>query len=218
MNAEKILAWPVRDTGGVEYGTIRQEDDGAYKVHGPSGIFTANAAFSCLVKPLSGDKVMYAQDSEGRCYILAVLERPTSTNAVLSFPGNVALESTGGHVIISARSGIEFSTREELNLTASDLNLSAATARLNVVDLQATGESFIGNMTRARFLSDTVDLVAARVTQRAKSVFRWIDEVEQVSAGQMIQRVRTLFSVRSRHSSISAESDVKINGSRVHLG
>ena len=68
------------------------------------------------------------------------------------------------------------------------------------------------------FISDAVDVVAQRATQRLKSCYRWVEEIEHITAGQMIHKVSNLFSVRARQTAITAKDDVKIDGERVHLG
>lgn len=218
MNAEKIVNWPGRATQGIEQGTVRGGDDEVYMIHGSSGIFVAKPAFSCVVKPMAGDKVMYARDPQNGCFILAILERPTGLNAVMSFPGDVSMESVRGNVTIAAAAGIELATGSAVNMRASEVNVSAARSRLNLLDIEATADSFTGNLSRVRLVSDAVDVVAKQVTQRLKTCFRWVEEVEQVDAGQMIQKVRNLFSLRARHAAVTAKDDVKINGERVHLG
>ena len=219
MNAEKIVNWHRPSTQGIEYGTVRGggEEDG-YMVHGPAGIFVATVAFSCLVRPIAGDKIMYTRDSEGGCYILAILERFTGSDALLSFPGDVTVESKKGNVAIAAASGIDLATESAIAMRASEVNVSAVNGRLNVLDFQATGDTFTGSLNRVHLISDAVDLVAQRVTQRLKSCYRWVEEIEHITAGQMIHKVSNLFSVRARQTAITAKDDIKIDGERVHLG
>lgn len=218
MSAEKIVKWPGKTAGHIEFGTVNGESEDGLTVHGPSGTFMAKVAFSCHVRPIAGDKVMYTRDPESGCYILAILERLTGTDTVLSFPGDVKVESANGLVNIAARAGIDLTTGSAVTLTASDINVSAAQGRFTVLDMQAAGESFSGSLKKMQLISDTIDVVAQRLTHRLKSSYRWIEEIEHTAAGQMLHRVRNLFSVRSRHSTITAEQDVKINGERVHLG
>lgn len=218
MNAEKIVNLPGRMTQGIELGTVRGGSEAGYVVHGPSGIIVATVAFSCLVKPMAGDKVMYTRDPQEGCYILAILERPTSPDAVLSFPGDVVVEAAKGHMTISAASGIDMATGAAVSLRASDINLSAAKGQFNMLEMQASADSFTGTLNRVRLVSDAVDVVANRLTERLKTCYRWVEEIEHVTAGQMISTIRNLFSVRARQSAITAKEDVKIDGERVHIG
>jgi hypothetical protein len=218
MNAENIVNWPRPSTQGIEHGTVRGGGDEGFMVHGTSGVFVATEAFSCLVKPQAGDKIMYTRDPEGGCYILAILERPTGSDALLSFPGDVTVQSKKGNVSITAASGIDLATGSTISMRASEVSVSAVNGRLNVLDLQAIGDSFTGTLNRVHLISDAVDVVAQRVTQRLKSCYRWVEEIEHIMAGQMIHKVSNLFSVRARQTAITAKDDVKIDGERVHLG
>lgn len=219
MNAENIVNWPRPSTQGIEHGTVRGGgEEESYMIHGSSGIFVATVAFSCLVRPIAGDKIMYTRDPEGGCYILAILERPSGSDALLSFPGDVRVESKKGTVAIAAASGIDLATGSTVTMSASEVSVSAVNGRLNVLDLQATGDSFTGTLNRVHLISDAVDVVAQRVTQRLKSCYRWVEEIEHITAGQMIHKVSNLFSVRARQTAITAKDDVKIDGERLHLG
>jgi len=218
MNAEKIVNWPGRTSQGVEYGTVKGGSEEGYVVSSPSGIFVSMVAFSCLVKPKAGDKVMYTRDHEGGCYILAILARPTGSDAVMSFPGDVMVESAKGRVTISGATGIDMTSGSAVGMRASEVNVTAVKGRLNVLDMQATADSFTGALKRVHLITDAIDVVAQQVTQRLKSCYRWVEQIEHTTAGQMIHKVQNLFSVRARQSVITAKDDVKIDGERVHLG
>jgi hypothetical protein len=57
-----------------------------------------------------------------------------------------------------------------------------------------------------------------RMIQRIKDSFRIIERIEQVSAVDIIQNIKNAFIQRSRQVDITAKSDVKINGERIHMG
>lgn len=219
MYAEKIVNWPGRTIQGIEHATvIGVSEEGNYMINSSSGIFVATLAFSCHVRPITGDKIMYTHDPELRCYILAILERQTGYDTILSFPGDVTVESKKGSVAIAAAAGIEMATGSAVNMRASEVSVSAVNGRVNVLDLQATVDSFTGSVNRVHLISDVFDVVAQRVTQRLKSCYRWVEQIEHITAGQMIHKVTNLFSVRARQTAITAKDDVRIDGERVHLG
>jgi hypothetical protein len=98
------------------------------------------------------------------------------------------------------------------------LSITAVDASMHAGDVTMTAGSASSNINRLSLISDSIDVVAKRMNQAVKNSIRRIEQIELVSAGQMIQSVRNLFSVKARHSAVTAESDVKINGKRIHIG
>lgn len=218
MQTANIVNLPGRDSAGIDHGSVMGGGEGGYVVQGMAGTFVAAVAFSCIVKPMAGDKVLYTRADDGSAYILSILARPTGPDAVVSFPGDVVLEASKGRVSLAGAAGIDMSTAESVNMLASEVNVAAERSKLTIADIRAASERFTGNVSKVRLFSDAIDVVAKRATQRMKTCFRWVEQIEHVTAGQMINSVRNLFSVRARQSAIKAKDDVKIDGKRVHLG
>lgn len=218
MNAEKIISWPGQKSQGMEYGVVMGGEDSLYMVHSQTGTFSAIVAFSCVVKPQVDDKVMYVREPDGNCYILAILERNVRSETIMSFPGDMTIETTKGHVSIAGNAGINLSTDTTIDIHSSDINVSASKGRLNVSETHATGDTFSGRLNRVQLISESIDTVAKRATQRLKTCYRWVEQIEQTTAGQLIQKVNNLFSVRARQTAITAKEDVKVDGERIHLG
>lgn len=218
MQTANIVNLPGRETAGIDHGSVMGGGEEGYVVQGAAGTFVAAVAFSCVVKPMAGDKVLYTRAVDGSAYILSILARPSGPDAVVSFPGDVVVEAAKGRVTLAGADGIDMSSAESVNMLASEVNIAAEKSRFTVGDVQAASESFTGNVNKVRLFSDAIDVVAKRVTHRLKTCFRWVEKIEHVTAGQMVNSVRNLFSVRARQSTIKAKDDVKIDGKRVHLG
>lgn len=218
MQTANVVNLPGRESAGIDHGTVMGGGEGGYVVQGRAGTFVAAVAFSCLVKPMAGDKVLYTRAEDGSGYILSILERSTGRDAVVSFPGDVVVEAAQGRVCLAGAEGVDLTSAASVNMLAGELNLAAETGRLNVADMRASGHSFTGNVSKVRLFSEAIDVVAKRATQRFQTCFRWVEQIEHVKAGQMINSIRNLFSIRARHSAIKAKDDVKIDGKRVHLG
>lgn len=218
MQTANIVNLPGREPTGIAQGRVMGGGEDGYVVQGAAGTFVAAVAFSCMVKPMAGDTVLYARGDDGNAFILSILARPNGHDAVVSFPGDVLLETAKGRVTLAGAKGIDMTTSASVNMLASEVNVAAETGKLHVADVQAASDSFTGNISKVRLFSEAIDVVAKRATQRLKTCFRWVEQVEHVTAGQMINSVRNLFSIRARQSSIKAKDDVKIDGKRVHLG
>lgn len=218
MQTASVVNLHGRGSAITEHGHVMGGGEDGYVVQGATGTFVAAVAFSCMVRPMAGDRVLYTRGEDGSAFILSILARPTGPDAVVSFPGDVVLETAKGRVTLAGAEGIDMTTGSSVNMLASEVNIAAESSKLTIAQVQALSSSFTGNVGKVRLFSDAIDVVAKRATQRLKTCFRWVEQMEHVTAGQMINSVRNLFSVRARQSSIKAKDDVKIDGKRVHLG
>jgi hypothetical protein len=79
---------------------------------------TARQAVSCLVAPQPGDRVLLAESSEGRLYVLHVLEREERGSVMLTVPGAQRLSIRQGSVHVAADRELALCAGEEAQLTA----------------------------------------------------------------------------------------------------
>ena len=54
--------------------------------------------------------------------------------------------------------------------------------------------------------------------QRVEQVVRWVSKLETVNINNWIQNIRNTLSSRSKNAVITAESDMKIDAERIHMG
>jgi hypothetical protein len=79
---------------------------------------TAHQAVSCLIAPQPGDRVLLAESSEGRLYVLHVLERQERSCATLTVPGAQRLSIRQGSVHVTADRELALCAGEQAQLTA----------------------------------------------------------------------------------------------------
>ncbi len=202
----------------TEYCTVLTSENNNFVVQSAGNIFTAIAAFSCVIRPEPGDRVMCSFNDSDENYILAVLQRASSQPAVMQFASDVNMTLPNGKISITARDGINMASTDEIGMLSSKVKIGAAKADISIDKLNATGTELTGNIRQIRIFADTVDTIAESLTQRTKNFFRWVEQVEQITAGDMLQTVRNLLNVRSRQAIITAKQDVKIDAERVHMG
>lgn len=93
--------------------------------------YAALRAASCLIDPSPGDHVLVCSLSDGRAYILAVLERSSEASATLSIDGDVVLKLPSGRFEVMAEGGLGLSTPSGFSALASSVDLQAADARVH---------------------------------------------------------------------------------------
>lgn len=217
MNTQNLATLNPHNTTCLETGTVQGGDASAFVVQGGAGIFSATVAFSCLVVPRPGDRVLFCVENR-HCHILQVLERPTGADMRLDFPGSVECSVPRGEFQVHSGKGFTFDTPMNGRIAAASFDLTAGRGHVNAAELTLTNRRADMVTDEARMVAGSVTTIADRWTQRLKLSFRWIEELEQTSAGQLVQKVRDLFSLQSRQAVLTAKQDVKIDGERIHMG
>jgi hypothetical protein len=60
--------------------------------------------------------------------------------------------------------------------------------------------------------------VARQVNQKTDILVRWVEQVETLNIGNLIQNVRKNYTSHSDQAVITAKKDMLINGERIHMG
>jgi hypothetical protein len=89
------------------------EAEGCYWLLNDNSRLGATLAVSCLLRPEKGDTILFFEDTSGRAYILAVLERASGFQAKLDLPAESIIRA------------------ESLSLEAGAMNLSGGLLNLN---------------------------------------------------------------------------------------
>ena len=71
---------------------------------------------------------------------------------------------------------------------------------------------------KAALFAERVEARASRFLQRAKQVFRFVDELEQVRAGNYDLRAQGLAAVRGENTIVAARVLAKLDGEQVKIG
>ena len=202
----------------VQYGTIQSSNDRNYQILGHSGTCWATPAFSCLVKPMTGDRVLFSTDTDGQGHILSIVERLDSTETNLNFPGDVTLSASQGQLQLNGQQGINMSSQQQINLVSEKYSLIAKKALFGVESISAIGSKLVAKISHVQTIADTVETIADHWLQKLKNSFRLIEGVDQQRAGDVIHTVKNLYSMRSRQAAILAKKDIKIDAERIHMG
>jgi len=192
-------------------------NDDQYELQSVAGRFFSQCAFSCLVKPETGDKVAYLKDEVGCCYVLNILERE-SKHMSLKIPGDLKMQTENGQLLMAASKGVNLVTKNTCSIVAEKFSALASEGNINIKNLKANGENLDSTINEINVIANSVTTVAGLLMQRVKNSFRAIEVLEKIEAGQMLTTAKKLFSVRSKQTMVTAEQDVKIDGERVHIG
>jgi hypothetical protein len=94
----------------------------------------------------------------------------------------------------------------------------AAKGSVAVEELGFLGRLVHAQVEKLALAAEEVDTVLARLTQRAKRVFRFVEEIDQTRAGTVDMRARGLVGIRGENAVLAARVLAKVDGEQIHLG
>jgi hypothetical protein len=138
-------------------------------VHARAGDYRACRAVSCLVEPRCEDLVLCTRLDDGRCYILAVLERPRSAELRVALDASTTLSVRDGELQVHARTGIRLVSDGAIGAVGRSIHLLADEGTLLVKSLSLLAERVRVDASRARLVVNLVEATLDRVLQRRRS-------------------------------------------------
>lgn len=198
-------------------GTVERILSGTVEVRHGAGTCQARQARSCLVAPEIGDRVLCAVGPED-AFVLAVLEGREGAPTTIAADGDLHLQSRHGRVAISSPEGVDLVSGGAVAMTSGELHVRARTGSIAVQELGFLGRLVQAEVEKVALVAREIDSVVTRLTQRAKRVFRFVEEIDQTRAGTIDLRARDLLGLRGENAVIAARVLAKIDGEQIHLG
>ena len=203
---DAILTGSAQAGAQFEHATVTACTEAGYIIHGPLGVTTAQVAAGCLLEPGTGDRVLVSR-CPGECFILGVLVRQGQGRRV----------RIDGELTISA-GRLNLQGDEAVEVSGPRVGVVGQVAELRAGRADVAAEEGTARFQRTRLVTGVLETVSDRVVQCARQVVRRVEEVETLSVGNLIQRVRENLVSRSRRTSITARKDVHVDGERIHMG
>lgn len=199
-------------SGRVEGGA---EDYVSVRVAGGRSVL-ARRATSCLVEPITGDRVLLAEEDDS-AFVLAVLERESGVATTLSTAGDLEIAPTG-KLTITAPAGVHVATARDLTLAARTIETVADEAHLIWRTIRVAGRSLSAEIQRVEVVADESTSIVGRIFQRAKRVFRSVEEGETLRTGQLDVLAETNLRMHGETALVTANDLVKVDGKQIQLG
>ena len=103
-------------------------------------------------------------------------------------------------------------------LSSNSIGVKATNGKLEIDHGQLEGKTFRAVLDRSKILVGKIETVAIRIIERAKNVYRHVDELQQTRANRVRTLVEGSYQLNSETSYIKSEKNVNIDGERIHLG
>ena len=186
------------------------------RLTGPAGAFTARRAASCLLQPAAGDTVLAAVLPDST-WVLAVLVRGDSP-ALVPLPADCTVKVAGGGLNLTVPDELTLGAGRHFSVVAPEVSLQAARASVGLGALQLAAGLVEATVEHIKTASEFLDTVATRVRLKAGSVHRQVEDLEHLQAGQLYYSIKNVLNMRGKHAVVSAQSEVRLDGERIHLG
>ena len=217
MNPNVIPIQTNQDDSRMFNAIVRNVSEQGLMIDMGVGVVTARAAFSCLVTPIVGDNVLVSLTGSDY-FVLAVLERDTTQDIALNFPANVKMTAADGQVDIIAGSDVNLLSSAKTSLLSSQINMTSAEMNVNAGKLTAHTTDIESHSKSVKLYTQMFNSVARQVTQKTDILVRWVEQVETLNIGNLIQNVRKNYTSHSNQAVITASKDMRIDGERIHMG
>jgi len=136
----------------------------------------------------------------------------------LATDGDLRIESSNGRVAVSSPEGVDLVSGGAVALTSAEVHVRAGKGSVAVEQLGFFGKLVQAQVTKVALAAEEVDSTLTRLSQRAKRVFRFVEEIDQTRAGTVDMRAQNLVGIRGENAVISARVLAKIDGEQIHLG
>jgi hypothetical protein len=206
------------ETVTQETARVLEVRDGEVRVRSAECDYAARRAVSCLVEPRVDDVVLVALEGRGAAWILAVLEREQGAKTTLSTDGDLELSQRHGRVTIAAQEGIELVAAKDVSLIGQALKVTATEGSLALQKLAFVGGLVRAELGKVNLIAQAFDSVLDRFSQKARNVYRIVQETDQVRAERVDYRASSTMSLHGENAIVTAEQLVKVDGEQIHLG
>jgi hypothetical protein len=217
MSALKKLA---SSETSLESGTVAPlggPGETGLRVRLTTGTFAALRAKSCLVAPEPGDKVLCAIDGEG-VYVIAVLAGREGAATTIAAEGDLQLQARGGRVAVCGSAGVDIAAAGPVSVTGPEIHVQARKGSVAVEELGYLGRLVQAEVAKVAVFAQEIDSTVTRLSQRAKRIFRFVEELDQTRAGTIDARAQGTLVMRAENASIAARVLAKVDGEQIHIG
>lgn len=136
--------------------------------------------------------------------------------------GGIMMESaTAAQLRVAAEHGQHSAvslTDKGMLLSSQKLGLRAKNGDLKIEHCQFEGDTFKAVLDRTKLMVGKIETVAIRIMERAKNIYRYVEELQQTRASRVRTLVKGSYQLNSKTSYIKSEKNVNIDGERIHLG
>ncbi len=193
-------------------------DDGRITVHCEGSDWQVDKAASCLLQPGVGDLALISGPVPEQVYLIAIVRQANASVARLEVKGDLQVASANGDVTVSAMGAVALRAEQRLDLHSETLDLRTRHAQLAVRELDYLGARARWTVGSVTLLLHACEIIADRVSQVARSVFRLTRETEQVRAAHLDYQAEHTARLHADNTLVTGRHLVKVDADQIHMG
>ena len=174
--------------------------------------------------PNTGDQVLVAGESVDKGFIIGLF--PSVSAQTQSFildrdenTGKTTLTVPKGDIDLCAQQGsIHLNAAEEITLSSAKFALDTAKGKINITEATYQGMKLGVSVERTKLFLGKLNSTVGRLIEKAKNVYRQVDNLNQLKAGRMRTLVDGSYHLKSERIVEKAEKEVRIDGDKINLG
>ncbi len=207
------LTWPAHAASAV----LLARDGRAARIACDGTVCAARIAFGCLIQPEPGDRVLTGL-ADGTIWIVSVLDRQSDAPPRLWAEGDIAIVSARGDISLTAAQAVNVDAGARARIAAPEIDLHAGIAQFVLDELLQVGRRANLYVAKIRSVGEMVETFAEHVLTRAKRGSRFIEESDQLRAGDIDHRAEGNLQLRAETAFITADTVVRVDADQIHMG
>ena len=186
--------------------------------------FYASFAMGNQPLPVCGDSVIVVGEDLQTSYIIGHISSSPQSQFHLNIDtdrasGKSVLTVPEGDLeLVSAKGCIRLRAGKEIDMVSQNLQVKASKADINFIDSQFQGMRLSASIAQAKMFLGKLQITAGRLIEKAKNVYRQIENLNQLKAGRMRTLVNGSYHLKSDTINQKADGEVRIDGDKINLG
>ena len=107
---------------------------------------------------------------------------------------------------------------KKIGMNSPEIDINSQRCDIQIEETRYTGNKFSGRIKNIKLLMERLDSAACTVIEKAKNIYKTVEELTQLRTGRMRTIVNTTWQVKSKKAFLKAEEDFKVKGEKIHLG
>jgi hypothetical protein len=107
---------------------------------------------------------------------------------------------------------------QKMNLNSPELDVSAQQGKIRIDEAGYIFKKLSGTIGCARLVAERLETAAQTVIEKAKNVYKTVEQLSQLKAGRMRTLVNSSLHLKARKIFLKSEDACKIRADKIHLG
>lgn len=156
----------------------------------------------------------------------------TTQDGDIVFDTSKNIRLKGNTIELASRSNIQLSVTDalgqlisslsirpkRLKLSSAQINMTAQKGEVHIKETRYLGKIFRGTVEDSKLIAGKLTTIANSITEKAKNVYKTVEQLSQLRAGRMRTLVDSSFHLKAKKTYMKAEESFKINADKIHLG